>query len=459
MNLDSVLAALSPQRALRALPRADRTVPPRWWGASEGMPGVVGAFFGVLCFLVSGAAVAQEEHATHPEQANNVVYLTLQQALRRGAERGPEVEEARAAGPALSEAVRRANPLFSQLPVLQAQFGPRFTGRTIAPDVVVSLSQPLPLTPVGPKQLQLARAEKLSAERELDLVQLDAAERAGHAWIEMAFSEELLALRKQAVAQAERNLHVVESQVRVGETDASALAQATSDVAEAKSLVLDAEGRHFLAASDLGYLTGLNSELHAEVGQALQQLDGMPSDSAPHNEEHPAVRSAEAAAEAWKASIAYAKVQQVPTFALGVQYQREGTGEQVITGLVSMPLPLWKPWTYQETRQRADYDRARARAHLARTELEHLIKRALHEMSHSKAQYQLIRERLLPAREEAVRLAQARFLAGEEDYLRLSWARRELLSAQERLAHALTEVHRASLHLKRCTGQLQEELR
>ena len=44
--------------------------------------------------MVSGAAVAQEEHATPPEQANNVVYLTLQQALRRGAERGPEVEEA-----------------------------------------------------------------------------------------------------------------------------------------------------------------------------------------------------------------------------------------------------------------------------------------------------------------------------------------------------------------------------
>lgn len=407
---------------------------------------------------VCGAAVASAEapHSQHPTDSENVVYLTLEEALSRGASAGPEVGVADAPREALAEAAARANPVFTQVPTLQAQFGPRFSRGDIHPDVTVSVSQPVPLTRVGPVQQRLARAEKMAVEREFELAQLDSAERAGRAWVDLALSERSLLLRQESQKRALENLRIVESRVRHGEADPSVFSLAASELADAKSRVLEAEGDHYLAASDLAYFAGLSEDTRAEVKTTLLDEPPISSSTEPGGavEAHPAVQSAAAAALASKEAIAYAKAQQAPNASFGVQYQREGTGDQIITGIFTLPLPAWKPWRFQEARARANYDAKNAQVALAQRNLERWLERMRHEYSHAKAQYQIVKDQLVPPRKEAVRLARLAFAAGEHEYLRVVWAERELLAAEERLVTALADVHRARLQLLRFTGRL-----
>ncbi len=419
-------------------------------------------------FVFAEMSEPKPTHSGHPEESEQVVYLSFEQALRRGGSIGPEVALARASSEALKEAVRESNPIFTQLPVLQTQLGPRFTGGQIKPDIIVSLSQPIALTRKGAIQEQLARAEQDVGKKGVQWSALQGAEQAGQAWIELALSEELLEIRKHSVEQAKLNLKLVESRVRVGESDQAERALAQSEVASAQSLVLDAEGRHFEAASLLAFLTSLPGEKRAEVRARLSRpvetsaVEGEggrgSSEASSRVESHPYVQMAEAEAKVSKASIAYTKTQQAPMMAVGVQYQREGTGDHIITGVLTLPLPIGTPWSYQQARKRARYDQDKARAELVKRRQRQELIQARHERLHARAQYDLLLASLLPPKEEAVRLAQIKFKAGESNFMRLTIAQRELLAARERLACALADVYRAQLRYEQSSGTLGIEL-
>src|SRR5690606_25806126 len=295
-------------------------------------------------------------------------------------------------------------------------------------------------------------------EKDVELAALDSAERAGQAWIGLAHAEGLLKLRHDAQEQAQNHLRIVESRAELGAIDQSDLALAQGEVASARALVLDAEGQHFLASSELSYLTGLSKTQRADVKTHLSDVPNLESvrNSSPQAV-HPALASAEARANASKQGIDYAKSQQAPTMSFGLQYQREGTGDQIVTGIFTIPLALWKPWRFQEAQARIKYDQDRAQAKRVVLELNREIERALHEREHATAQYELLKSSAIPPREQSLRIALAKFEAGEVDFLQVSWAKRELLSAQERLVTALSELHRAHLHLLSCTGALRKK--
>lgn len=407
--------------------------------------------------LLQGRAHAQNAHPAHPQDGREVVYLSFQEALTRGAALGPDVSVATAPRASAKDAVRYSKPLFTQVPVVQAQVGPRFFSAETAPELVVSLSQPVPLTNTGRAQQRWARAELTSVEKDVELAALDSAERAGQAWIGLAYAEELLKLRKDALEQAELHLRIVESRTQVGVIDRSDVALAQSEVALARSLLLDAEGRHFLAAHELSYVTGLAENQRADVRTKLSEAPLLDSKEGTTPEVHPELASALARADAEKEGIDYLKSQQVPTMSFGIQYQREGTGDQIVTGTFSVPLALWKPWRFQEARQRARYDQDHAKTKRVELELEREVERALHEREHASLQYELLKSSAVPPRKDSLRIALAKFEAGEVDFLHVSWAKRELLGVQERVVAALAEVHRAHLQLLRSTGGLKEK--
>lgn len=424
--------------------------------SSLGALTLAGGFL-LASLMLQGPAIAQNVHPAHPEDGRQVVYLSFEEALKRGAQSGPDVIYAKAPSASTKEALRYSNPLFTQVPVMQVQAGPRFSSTNTSPDLTVSLSQPIPLTNTGRAQERLARAEVNFVEKDVELAVLDSAERAGQAWIELAYAEELLKLRHDALEQAKKHLQIVESRMELGAIDQSDLALARGEVASARALVLDAEGQHFLAASELAYVTGLSETQRADVKTLLSDVPIFESTrDGSAGAVHPALASAEARAEASKQGIDYAKSQQVPTMSFGLQYQREGTGDQIVTGIFTVPLALWKPWRFQEAQARIKYDQARAQTKRVELELNREIERALHEREHATAKYKLLKSSAIPPREQSLRIALAKFEAGEVDFLQVSWAKRELLSEQERLVTALAELHRAHLHLLRSTGALKE---
>lgn len=407
--------------------------------------------------LLQWSARAQDAHPAPPEDRRQVVSLSFEEALARGAASGPDVTVATAPRASAHDAVRYADPIFTQVPVVEAQVGPRFSSAETTPELVVSLSQPVPLTNTGKAQKRWARAELTSVEKDIELVALDSAERAGQAWIDLAYAEELLKLRKDALEQAEVHLRIVQSRTEVGVIDRSDLALAQGEVASARSLLLDAEVQHYLAAHELSYVTGLSENQRADVRTHLSEAPLVESKAGTNAEVHPVLASAAARADASKQGIDYAKSQQVPTVSVGVQYQREGTGDQIVTGILAVPLALWRPWRFQEARQRAQYDQDHARTKRVELELKREIERASREQEHASAQYDLLKSTAVPPRRDSLRIALAKFEAGEVDFLHVSWAKRELLGAEERVVAALAAVHRAHLRLLRSTGGLREQ--
>ncbi len=379
--------------------------------------------------------------------------MSYEEALRLGAEHGPGVGAARAPARAYREAVSRSNPLLVQAPELTAQLGPRFSRGTTTPEVVVGVSQPIALVDVGAAQEKLARAEVRSTVSDVERVRLLAAERAGNAWIELALAERLLALRQSALVAAQRTLAIASARVAHGEGQPAESAQAASDVALIRTSVLDAEGLVVDASLDLRFATGVDQGLAARG--ALEELRPSAAGSrGTPSGEHPDVAAASARARVAAARIDYQVAQQVPSFSVGVQYQREGTGDQIVTGMLGVPLAFQRPWAYQEALERAEYERARAEVAVVERTNRVEIERASHELSHSELEHHMLVSEALPAHEEALRLAEAEYAAGASDFTRVSTARLRALELEERVARALGRLHKARLRLERARGTL-----
>ena len=126
--------------------------------------------------------------------------------------------------------------------------------------------------------------------------------------------------------------------------------------------------------------------------------------------------------------------------------------------MFAVPLPLWRPWRYQQARQRAQYDEDLARLSVTRRAWEQGLELARHERDHAIYQYRHLRDRALPPARDALRFATKQFEAGEQSFVQVTWAQRTFLATAENVAVALAQVHKADLTYKKMTGALESEL-
>jgi outer membrane protein, heavy metal efflux system len=414
--------------------------------------------FALVCAtLHPDAASAQSSHDHHPTPAGRVLVLSLEQALRWGAERAPEVQQARAPRGALRDARQAANPAVTQLPHVQLQLGPRFSDRSIGPELAVSALQPISLSNLGQHQARVARAAERVNDAEVASAELASAERAGLLWVALALADTTLQLRQTALSQAEELLVLAERRTAAGATDATEAALARSDVASARSLVIEAEGLHFSAELELRYAIGAPADARLEAAA----LPSPPSASAPPETKralsrHPDLRAAESRSTLAHEQIAYQTAQQVPSMSLGLQYQRESGGDQIVSALAVLPLPFARPWAYHEAQSRAQYDAARATATRLRTQAQFELEQAEHEVTHAQGLHDHLVTSALPPVREAHRVALAQYAAGATDFTQVSLIRQRLLAVEEQQARALADVHGAHLRWLRSSGQLTQ---
>ena len=420
-------------------------------------------WFALAVALDANLALAQAPHRAHPASAREAEYLTLERALLEAASKHPRLRVTEASRRSTEQAVEAAGAGLRQVPQFQAQLGPRISGGQAFTDVTLSLSQSLPTSNLGRAQKELAHAEQGVLAAELQQAKLEAAFDAGQSYVDLALAEELLDLRSEAAREMEATNRLTNARVQTGEADPGEAALASSEWSVARAAVLAAEDDHYRAAARLAYATGRPSSSRVEVAERLSELfmqaiqdDGTSASAKQGN--HPALLAARQVSAASDKLVELTAASQVPTFALGVQYEREGTGDQIVSGVVSVPVPLFRPWRFGELRQRAVADRDRATIDLVRRQLGQAVQDASHELSHAKARLQLLEQEALPASGEAVRIARAKYESGETDLLRLSLARRAHLATRERVADARASFARAQLWLRSLSGQLLEEL-
>lgn len=406
--------------------------------------------------LATGSpALAEHSHEEHPSPSE-VEYLSFAQALRAGARAAPDVAAHARVETAAQQAVQVSHPLLTQLPQVQAQIGPRVSAGQATPEVIVTALQSFSLLHAGKAQERAARAEETAVSGEVRALRLRAAERAGQAWIALALAEERLRLRQLVVTELERQLAFAQARAEVGEGLALDVAMAQAELARARSAALQAEGDHYDAAKQLSLATGRPAVTEIEVKGGLSETEPILGACVRKtiSSSHPELEFAQKRAAAAEADVAYFAVQQAPTFALGVQYQREGTGDQIATLVAQVPLPFFRPWKYQEARQMIIVERDRALVTVQRASLESELERAQHECSHAEAVLSSLQSTAIGPHEDMLRLAEATYKGGTEDITRLVWARQRLTLLFEEIAAATAALDEARLRHARVSGEL-----
>jgi outer membrane protein TolC len=400
------------------------------------------------------------EGGVQPADAPAPRRIGLAEAIRLGATEGPGLAVAKAPRSALAEAGRAADALFPLLPRATAAVGERRGPLGAGIEVSVSVLQDLSLGGLGGARRDTAAALARLTEADVARARLDGAARAALSWIGLIEADRVLALRQEGLAQAEALLRAVRARVGTGVSEPLELALAQGEGAAARAAVLDAEGLRFEAGMELAFAVG---QPPAPPIAAEGDL-GEPGAIAPGKEgeaeirqaaiAHPAAQVAEARREVADREGRLAAAILSPTLGVGASFVREGTGDRIWSGIVSIPLPFGRPGAFDGARGRAAADAAQAHAEATRAELEQTIRIADHDREHTREVHAALDGGALAPMREAVRLARAQLDAGTTDVTHVLLAQQRLRTVEEQVTRSLAEVRRADIRWMRAAGTL-----
>jgi outer membrane protein TolC len=397
-------------------------------------------------------ASAHDDHSRHPEHPkDDTQFLTLEQAIAQGASHGPETTRALAPRDSARDLRGAADPFVTQLPYAQTQLGPRVSRGDLSPEVIVSVTQPFTWGDTAGVQKRVARSTLALVDASGKSARLVDAARAARAWLDLALADQVLELRQKFTNEAQTLAQLARARVTAGEAQPAELALAEGDLADAQVLVIDAEGAHYEAELDLSFAIGKPGR-HVEVSGsfAAPGLD----DQHVSPRVHPDVTAAKSRVLLAMDQVEQAKLEQAPTVAVGIQYQREGTGDQILTAVATVPIPIAQPWTFRELQQRVVAETARAEVDYVRSMNAKARAGAAHEVHHALTKYQHLEKAALPPLREAHRIAVVRYTRGEAAFSEVSLLRQRLLRAEEQLASALARVHHATIEHRAVTNTL-----
>jgi outer membrane protein TolC len=359
----------------------------------------------------------------------------------------------------IADATEHANPVFSN-PLRITGLGGARTFPTTEPtgvEIQVQAIQDVPLRGVGAAREAVGRAELRTVDADIARARLDAAERAGIAWVNAREAQAIADLRQAGLGETITIAQTARAHVTAGTAAPHEQAIADAERALGEADVLHEQGMVTDALFELRLALGLRPDAPIALEGDLFAIDESPVDAQALREhaqrEHPLSILADArTAVAWSdAKLAYALY--APMIGLGLNYLREGTGEQVFAGMFVLPLPWSNAGKFEERRAAGNAEAAAARAQLVRAERASAVEQALHEHEHTREEREAVMK-ALPLLREATRIIRAQFDTGTTEIGALVVVRRRLLDAEERYVHATADVRRADIRLAHAAGTL-----
>ncbi len=404
-----------------------------------------------LLFVIAPAVARAEGAAT--------TTLTRGRAIQLGATQGPGVAVAAAPRSASREAGASVTSL-PHAPTVALSAGYRAGALTPGVELGVTVLQDLSTHGLGGARSDAASALVRVVETDSERARLEAAARAANAHLGALEVSEVLRLRTEALAQAEAILTATRARVQAGVGLPFELAMAQGDVGSARASMLDAEGARVEAIAELRFALGLDADAPVDATGDLYASDERPVDEPAAiraaEARHPSIAFAIARAAQARHEVRLTTAMLAPSIGVGASYVREGTGDHVVTGILSVPLPIVSPGAFEAARQRASEATAAALVARVRAEVTRDVRLALHDREHWREVRDALRAQALQPMREALRLARVQYDVGTHDVSFVLLARQRLVTTEEQLAHVAAEVQRADIRLGRATGRLLE---
>jgi cobalt-zinc-cadmium efflux system outer membrane protein len=378
--------------------------------------------------------------------AERPLMLSRQRAVELGAERAPAVREATAPLHATSALRDASSSLFPYAPRVTVSGGRRTGNFGSGVDLSASVVQDLSLRGLGRRREEVASAVERVARSEVERARLEGGALAALAWVGLLEAQELVRVREAARRDADEIARVARARTDRGVALPAEAALAAAEVGAAELGERDAEGQLFEASAALQFAVGLPPGTIVVAAGVLANGD-LPDAPAPTpaTQTHPAQTAARTRIDLARADAALARAQATPTLGLGANYTREGTGEQTLTGIVSLPLPILDPSRFDAARHETSVASAEGQAERIRSEIARDASISEHERSHTREVYETLATKVLLPLREAVRLARASYQAGTENVTALLLLRQRLVVSEERLGRASADVLRADV--------------
>jgi outer membrane protein TolC len=374
-----------------------------------------------------------------------------------GAERGPAVREARAPTSGLAAIHDATGGVISYAPRVNAFAGRRTGGFGSGFEVGGSLTQDLSLHGLGGARRETATAIARTMRSDVESARLEGAAKALLAWIDLLEAQQLMRLRAIARADATEIARVANARVSRGVAMPAEASLAAAEVGASLLGEQDAEGRLFEVRAALKLALGLPQATNVAAVGDLETDDGA-NEPSPPRREHPVEIAAQSQIALAQADAKLARAYASPALGVGVNYAREGTGEQYITGALSVPLPILDPTRFDAARHNTTVLTAEARALRVHDVLAHDVTVTAHERAHTREVRDTLRTMVLVPLREAVRLARAGYQAGTQDATGLLVVRQRLVLAEEQLGRAAADVKRADVRSAVARGTLLDEV-
>jgi cobalt-zinc-cadmium efflux system outer membrane protein len=273
-------------------------------------------------------------------------------------------------------------------------------------------------------------------------------------------------LRKEFVDQAVAILEVARKRTHAGVSMPAEVAIAQGDVGLARVGVLEAEGLYVNAMTELRQALGLSPGADLTLkGDIEEMTEGPPkpagssasamgADAATSN---PTFANLVAQARLNSQERLVLRATMGSRWALSGTVTQEGTGNTVVVGTLSLPIPFFDPAAFETSRLKSKEDAIFAQTERSLSELQMRMRVANHEVTHTREVREALQKDALPALKEALRLAKAQYVAGTQDITMVLLAKQRLLGAEEQVKRNAADILRADLQWSHLQGRLTQE--
>ncbi len=290
-------------------------------------------------------AAARAEPPTQP--------LSLGDALRLAASRSPELEAVDENVRQFAAARAESNPVLNSAPRLSLVAGMRDTGSRQAAELGLGFSQAFSLSSVAEHRGALGDAGAELALSRLAARRLEVLAEAARSWVRLKSAEEQLLIERQREERERGLLAAVSARRSVGALTAGDEQLARAHAERAASRTQQAEIELQMSQHELSLVLGLAEGRQARTRGPMPSFDALDVRASQTPDVHPLVASAQAGARYIEAQADLQQAQGEPQMSVGAQILREGSGDWVALGSLSLPWPLINTNSYQAAQQRA----------------------------------------------------------------------------------------------------------
>lgn len=397
------------------------------------------------------------------EPAEAPLLLTRERAAGLGTLQGPGVAVERAPRAVANRAADAASPVLLVPPRVTVYAGRR-TGSLGSGaygsglELSVTAIEEVPLRAIGRERERAAEGMKRVADHAAKSMELDASVRAALAWATVLEAKHALDLRRDSLRDADELLRLARARATSGVALPIEVVTAQGERGAAAAAELDAEGLLTEGLFELRYAIGVRADAPVDVTGDLERIPEEEADETTllrlASASHPALGLANARADlaAQEARLAFAV--RAPALGVGASYLHEGTGNEVWSGVLVVPLPFGDFGEFDRARQEVAAARVRAEVDVVRGRLERDVRMAFHERRHARETYDALVTGAREPLREAVRLARVQYEAGPGDLASVLLARQRQLLAEEQVTRAAANVQRADIRLALASGTL-----